>query len=241
MASVDHSPSGADGTSLPPMMVMDPEGDVILVIPRSNGKKARFQINSNILCVASPVFRAMLGKHSRFKEGRALAAARLQSDTDTASGFSRAYELTLAGDNANAFAVVLRILHTKNNLVPSSLNEYQLYGIAVICDKYDLTPAVMLWVDRWMPQLVPNESRNPPIVTGHKWLFITYVFGRKKLFHKLTQEIILNSTIDDSGALVIGGARINEYIPDSILRKLSNIAWILSMSGPSLTCYFRQH
>lgn len=194
--------------------VVDPEGDVVLVIPTDKGK-ARFQINSSTLCVASSVFRAMMGRHSQFKEARVLASARADANCIP-------YELTLEDDNQNALAVVLRIIHLKNYLVPKQVDEDQLYEVAVICDKYDVSIALMLWADRWITALVPNESASPPTVIGHKWLFISYVFARKELFHKLSKELILTATTatDDSTALVMtakDGSEMNEYIPDSIL------------------------
>lgn len=201
-----------------PPTVMDPEGDVVLIIPTDKGK-ARFQINSSTLCVASPVFRAMIGRHSKFKEASVLAAAR-------ADARCTPYELTLGGDNQNALAVVLRIIHMKNHLVPKQLDEDQLYEVAVICDKYDVSHAVMLWTDRWITALVPNESARPPTVIGHKWLFISYVFARRRLFYELSQELILTATTatGDSTALVMtakDGSGMNEYIPDSILSKIA--------------------
>ena len=196
---------------------MDPEGDVVLVIPTDKGK-ARFKINSNTLCVASPVFRAMIGRHSRFKEASILAATRADSNHTP-------YELTLE-DNQNALGVVLKIIHMKHHLVPKYLDEDQLYEVAVICDKYDMSQAVMLWADRWIAALVPNESAKPPIVIGHKWLFISYVFVRRELFHELSYELILTAmtSTDDSGSTILvmtakDGSGMNEYIPDLILSK----------------------
>ena len=196
--------------------VMDPEGDIVLVIPTDKGK-ARFQINSSTLCVASAVFRAMIGRHSRFKEASVLAAIRADSS-------STPCELTLEDDNQYALGVVLRIIHMKHHLVPKYLDEGQLYEIAVICDKYDMSQATMLWADRWIANLVPNESAKPPTVIGHKWLFISYVFARKELFYELSHELILTTitSTDDSTTLVMtakDGSGMNEYIPDSILSK----------------------
>ena len=223
------TPLRGPASSCPPVTVLDPEGDVILVVPSEEGI-ARFQINSHILCVASPVFRAMLGKHSRFKEASALAAARLRSDSDTTSSPARPYEVNLADDNPKALAVVLRILHMKTALVPKSATECQLYEVAIICDKYDLAAAVTFWAEQWIALLAPEESPTPPTVFGHQWLFIAYVFGRVTLFKALTREVILSSTLDESGALLMpapAGLGSNEYLPDSIISKFFNITSII--------------
>ena len=51
----------------------DPDGDVVLLLKNCKGT-ARFQVNSSILCMSSPVFRAMLGTKSHFKEAQELAS-----------------------------------------------------------------------------------------------------------------------------------------------------------------------
>jgi len=81
----------------------DPDGDVILVIPsEALERTARFQVNSHSLCIASSVFRAMLGASARFKEGNALR---------NRDAGSPPIEITLGDDNPKALAVLLRIVH----------------------------------------------------------------------------------------------------------------------------------
>ena len=115
------------GRASSPATVMDPGGDVILVVPFDQGKIS-FQVNSGMLCLASPVFRAMLRLNSNFKEASALHAFSSGS----------LFEITLKEVNPKALAVVLRVIHMKYDSVPKSLDEDQLYEVAVVCDKYDM-------------------------------------------------------------------------------------------------------
>ena len=131
-------------------------------------------------------------------------------------------------------------------MVPKFLTEYQLYEVAVICDEYDLAGAVMLWTDRWIPHLVSFESQKPPSVIGHQWLYIAYVFGRQKLFHTLTQELILTSTIDEYGSLVMeatDGTGSKVLLPNLIISEFFFVVVIFSClrSVSSLTVTRRNY
>lgn len=83
-------------------LTFDEHGDVVLVLPLPNSAgTTRFQVNSNVLCLASPVFQAILGKNSSFKEAKALAAV-------NSGATSTPFELAL-DDDPNAFTIILRI------------------------------------------------------------------------------------------------------------------------------------
>ncbi|KAF8441178.1 hypothetical protein BGX38DRAFT_1204090 [Terfezia claveryi] len=170
----------------------DLEGDILLTLPSTSGI-ARFRVNSNILCIASPVFRAMLGGKSQFRERAALSAR---------ASTSEPLELSLADDDPNALTVILRIIHLQYDWVPPSVNANQLYTIAVICDKYDMRQSLEVWLVKWISPLV-QPSASP--VSGGNWLFIAYAFGRKDLFSRLTKELILQCRSDDDGNLLMNG------------------------------------
>ncbi|RPB26217.1 hypothetical protein L211DRAFT_804956 [Terfezia boudieri ATCC MYA-4762] len=189
-------------------MDFDLEGDVLLTLPSTSGI-ARFRVNSNILCIASPVFRAMLGAKSQFRERAALSAR-----TST----SEPLELSLADDDPNALTVILRIIHLQYDWVPPSLNADQLYTIAVICDKYDMRQSLEVWLVNWISPLV-EPSASP--VSGDNWLFIAYALGRKDLFRRLTKELILQCRSDEDGNLLMNGNTLSEHIPGHIVAEIS--------------------
>jgi len=181
----------------------DPEGDVLLILSPST--MATFRVNSNILCIASPVFRAMLGVKSRFKERTALSAR-----TST----SEPLEISLPDDDPKALGVILRVIHLQYDWVPPSLDENQLYTIAIICDKYDMRQSLEVWLAKWISPLV-DPPANP--VSGDKWLFIAYAFARKDLFSRLTKDLTLQCRSDKDGNLLMNGNTLSEHIPGHIV------------------------
>lgn len=187
----------------------DPHGDVILVVPSVSGV-ARFHVNSHVLCLASPVFRAMLGVDSRFREREALASR--------GGANSPPLEISLEDDDPNALAVVLRVLHLQNKWAPKSLHPEKLYQIAVLCDKYDLQDSLHYWLVNWIPEKFEGTIRTD------KWLFIAYAFAKKEEFNALSKYLILHSKSDASGNLKIPGgeyttayADFDTYVPQHII------------------------
>ncbi|KAF8436196.1 hypothetical protein BDZ91DRAFT_310257 [Kalaharituber pfeilii] len=181
-------PSTSHPTSTPSKMAdinIDPEGDITLAVPHTlEGSTikaiAYFRVNSQILCIASPVFRAMLSKTSSFKEATSLANRDPKSDPT---------EVQLLDDNPKALAIILRAIHLQSDWVPDSLTTEQLYQVAVVCDKYDMRQSLEHWLRNWIPQRESEASTNP-----HKWLFISIAFARKQILRDVSRSIILSYT-----------------------------------------------
>ncbi|KAF8426718.1 hypothetical protein EV426DRAFT_592555 [Tirmania nivea] len=89
----------------------DELGDIMLVIASLAGT-ARLQVNSTVLCIASPVFRAMLGPNSFPKETVDLASNNRNHITPL---------IIPLEDDANALAVILSILHLQFNWLPKPI------------------------------------------------------------------------------------------------------------------------
>ena len=188
---------------------LDPHGDVILIVPSATGL-ARFHINSSVLCLGSPVFRAMFGVDSRFREREALVKREGNNLPPL--------EISLEDDDPNALAVVLRVLHLQNNWAPKSLQPEKLYQIAVLCDKYDVQDSLDYWLVKWIPEKFEGT------IPVDKWLFIAYAFAKKQEFTALSKHLILNCKCDASGNLKVSGgeyttvyADLNTYIPQHII------------------------
>ncbi|KAF8426734.1 hypothetical protein EV426DRAFT_592602 [Tirmania nivea] len=189
----------------------DPEGDVIFVLPCSEGT-ARFQINSSIVCLQSPVFRAMMGRNSRFKEATDLA---------NRDAIGPPLEISLADDDPKALGVILRVMHLQHDWVPVSLSEDRLYQVAILCDKYDMRQALKTYLDKWLLYLgvvveAPNEA--------DKWLFMAYAFALPTLFTSCSKKLIMDTCIRVSGGLDapciskgFAKASLNEYIPSAVV------------------------
>jgi len=214
-----------------PNVPFDSDGDVILVIPsEARGRMARFQVNSHSLCLASSVFRAMLGANAHFKEGNALRDKGASSPP---------IEVTLGEDEPKALALLLRIVHLQYDRVPRTLNSDQLYQAAIVCDKYDMRQVLGLWSDRW----IPAGTKAGGKIAGDKWLFIAYAFGIQALFTELSIDLILRSTVGSRGSLYAphpmsnsahAQSRFNDYIPSSILGTLEFVSISLcTLTSPS--------
>lgn len=208
-------------TPVPTTTVIDPDGDIILAVPYENNTKiARFQASSTALCLASPVFRAMLGSNSHFKEATELAVRRakkiLAEDTPSIepkdTKHDQPYEITLQDDSPKALAVLLRIVHFRFEFVPQTINQAQVLELAVICDKYDLSKALGLWLRRWSQTVFPNPVQLAALSTPpYQWLAVAYVFDRTHVFKMVSQALFLNWKTEPVGE---DGIRRRDYIPD---------------------------
>ena len=177
----------------------DPQGDVIFALPCTEGI-VRFQINSSIVCLQSPVFRAMMGKNSHFKEARDLA---------TRDTTSPPLEISLADDDPKALAIILRILHLQHNFVPINLDEDRLYQVAILCDKYDLGQALRIHSEQW---LRPHLCKIPE--QADKWLYMAQAFALPEFFKICSKMVIQGIYIKESGDPVVSkdSTSLNENI-----------------------------
>jgi len=141
----------------------------------------------------SPVFRAMLGTNSHFKEAKELASR----DHSMAP-----VEVNIEDDDPDAFAVILRILQHQHDSVPKEIKADKLYQIAILCDKYDLRHSLSFWLDRWIP--TPHELRSVMLSGSvasqdEKRLFVAYVFRKEEAFKAISKDLILMYKIGKSG------------------------------------------
>ncbi|RPB22950.1 hypothetical protein L211DRAFT_839299 [Terfezia boudieri ATCC MYA-4762] len=218
-------------------ITFDPNGDVILVIPSGSDPSAvaRFQANSVVLCLASPVFRAMLGPNSRFREGTNLKLAAVAGGLQSSGSNSTPMELSLTDDDPDAFAVILRILHLDFDNIPTAMSafgtdeeQYKLHEMAIICDKYDMRHVLLFWLKLWTAPYLKTLNFNNIAMsskTGTRWLFIAYAFGYERLFHSVSRELILHCHLRSSGELFLLSPKINMldtfYLPQSITDEIS--------------------
>ena len=163
-------------------------GDVILKIPAAAAGTTNLRVSSHVLCTTSPVFRAMLGPHSQFREA---------SEFRTRSA-DNPYELSIVDDYPYALTAILLALHCRGEMVPVNPAFKDLVELAIVCDKYDcrggLLPWVDIWTAAWKPRLL--ESRY------EEWLFIAWVFGIKEGFEELSRKLILESYIDPADGML---------------------------------------
>ena len=132
-------------------------GDIILKVPAGAGTVG-LVVSSHVLCSTSPVFRAMLGQDSQFKEASELRKCSIENP----------YELSLVDDYPNALTIVLLALHCRSELVPVSITFRNLVELAIVCDKYDCREGVFSWVGTWTAAWKPRMLEK-----GYEeWLFV---------------------------------------------------------------------
>lgn len=185
-----------------------PHGDLILKLSTSE-KVVRFRVASQVLCLSSPVFSAMLSQSSGFKEASELRAH--------PCGSREPYVVSIEDDSSIEFRVILNIIHLRNSLVPLvTANRDALWCMAVICDKYDFTGALSVWTGIWAEEWRKHVVCDPD--HGH-WLFIAWTFGLADIFTMVSKDIILRGYYGEEGFFVSGGGeRLDDLaIPDRVM------------------------
>ncbi|CUS08049.1 unnamed protein product [Tuber aestivum] len=185
-----------------------PEGDLVLEVPSKNGL-ARLKVSSQVMCLVSPVFRAMLGPSSMFKE-----ACELRAST---SG----YTLQLEGDDPEAFVAILHVLHCQTDKVPSAVSFEDLFHMAIVCDKYDCALAVAAWVDIWA-----EGWRDLAFDAAYsEWMFISWAFLLPSIFEPLSRRIVMEGRYDDElGQLLWGERSLDEImVPDPVVSAILQV------------------
>lgn len=213
-----------------------PHGDLVLSLP-TRGGLMRFRVASQILCLSSPVFLAMLGPSSSFKEASELRA--------NSHAGSEPYVLSIEDDNPRALAVIFYALHFQNPMVPLAMNDREtVWHMAVICDKYDFTAALSIWINLWAKQWREFVIYN----SGHGyWLFISWTFGLADIFTAVSKNIILGGYYGtaDGSFLSEGGHGFDGFtIPDCVMGQYlqSRVAGpeILHSNGKALESILQQ-
>ena len=160
------------------LYVLVDDGDLFIKTPYSSflfsSSQNVYQVNSQILWAASPVFRAMLGPKSSFKEALEIRRAVIRGSN------SPVPTITL-DDPAETIQLVLQILchrHAHPSPLPETISISGLSRIAAFADKYELRDVLLPWVLRWKWN---GHIKLPCEDTGYK-VFISWVFGMEDEF-----------------------------------------------------------
>lgn len=102
-----------------PSTVLDPLGDVRLTTSTQD-----FIVSSKVMCLASPVWRAMCDPQGLWAK-------------QSSSSSSSTANVNLPEDDPDALLILLRIAHLQFSDLPDALVVYRhLLQLAVLCDKY---------------------------------------------------------------------------------------------------------
>ena len=103
---------------------VDPSGNLTLLVGPADNRKT-FVVSSTAMCLASPVWRAMLNPQGHFLEAH-----------------SSDHKVSFPEDNPESLLLLLHIVHLQFLKVPQNLEVKDLYEVAVLCDKYDAVTVV---------------------------------------------------------------------------------------------------
>ena len=159
----------------PATLVVDPEGNLYMKLDAGSLKVSR-----KALSLSSPVFLAMLGANSKFKE-----VTNMTLDHD------RIQIISFEEDSFETMTIITRIMHLQSDQVPATITFKRLYQVAILCDKYDLKRCLGPWTDIWARPYLDCYARQ-----GYEeWLFMSIVFQYGGLFKDLTRHLVINSEI----------------------------------------------
>ncbi|KAI4950459.1 hypothetical protein J4E91_004342 [Alternaria rosae] len=131
-----------------------------------------YHVSSRHLILASVAFKRMLAQNG-FAE----------SVRNEADGL---YHITAHDWDAEAFLIVLRIVHGRNKLIPREVRLEMLAKIAVLEDYYNFGEALDLFTEVWI-----RELTNRPIPQTHcrdlvLWVWVAWVFDVEQQFTNVT-------------------------------------------------------
>lgn len=177
--------------------------DLTLEAHNSEGRRIHLKVASTALCIASPVFRAMLSP-DRFKEGNTLASCTKNGEM---------YTLALPDDDPDALTILCDIIHFNNFKVPRDISTETLAGLCILLDKYVCTLAAASWIDYWfshMPyKLAMDCTYEKEGIQGARsreggaqlddimWTFISLVVGDRQKFERFTASQIMRLISQD--------------------------------------------
>lgn len=148
--------------------ILDPEGDVVLVLKISDpGRQNKYLASSRILSLASPVFNKMFSP--AFSEGERVR----NGDVPL---------IDLQEDDPEAMGSILRILHYNRQGIPFEIAPGPLSAIAIHCDKYDCKNALEVWIRHWCgAKCFQDFSTSTPENIGIT-IVAAYMFRSSALF-----------------------------------------------------------
>lgn len=179
-------------TADPELLNIDPNGDLILDVSYLFAKRL-IRVSSKALCLASPVFRAMLGSSFHFQEGQAL-----QTNTT-----GNPVQIAMSGDDYRSLVTMLDAVHLRTRRIPTRITLGAFYRLAVVCDKYDTAELFHPWANTWKNDFGDMDDMRES--DYEKWFAISWIFQLDKVFTTVTRKLILGTHLDTSGGLVTKG------------------------------------
>jgi hypothetical protein len=174
------------------MITLDCHGDLVLEL-----QDRALQVSSKVLRLSSPFFAAML--KSTFKEG-----------TQHCAGSNEPSVVPLPDEDPDAFLLYCQIIHFQD--VPSRPLPVTLAQLALLCDKYDISKAVIGWSRVWLQSLAQGDASAEDL---SYLLILAYVLDLREAFFMISKAIVLSHV----GAFHVLPFSSNPLIRDGLVGK----------------------
>lgn len=178
------------------MIVFDLSGGLKLLIGAAH-EQMTVMVSPQALCLASPVWRAMLNPASGFQEATSVERT-----------------VSFPEDDPETFIILLQICHLNFSKVPEVLTYRELTKIAVLCDKYDTVALVRPWISKWQQKHILLAEKDG----FEEWLLISWTFGNRAVFESVFTKLVQETTSCEGGKLVTSAGKIVEIdMPPGII------------------------
>jgi hypothetical protein len=218
------------------------QGDTILEFENKSlesCKVLRFRVSSHLLAESSPFFAQMLLP----QPPGVICPVDMEHQLPGPAGRHvckdgtevKIYRMPQIERNVHeSLTILLHAAHMHNNKVPRQIDFPVFVSIAEVCLRYRCTAPLELQVEyQWLPQWIHMASDNSP----DGLLLISYTFGLRRLFSRMSKSAILNSLDDEE-------IQSRETWPQAIRDKIravrgAKIAQINDRCTKALEEYFR--
>lgn len=176
---------------------LDSSGGLRLLIKDKEQRWMTLVVSSSAMCLASPVWRAMLDPKGHFKE-------------------AKEREVEFPEDDLDALLIILCIAHLRFRQLPESVTFRGLVNLAVVCDKYDTVAIVRKWLPEWLAPWYEHD-----LSSGYEeWLSIAWTTGDFVKFQKLTKHLVLSCDINSAGKLCHLGKLLTISIVPNVIEQI---------------------
>lgn len=180
-----------------------PYGDAILEFAITDDESSlheqpvlRFRVSSHMLTECSPIFARMFSKHPKLVD----TTLDLEQDIpqDGPVPFSESIQLwrmpQIETNKESALTILLHAAHMHNDQVPRTIRYEQLVALSEAAIRYRCSKPLELFFEHcWLHQWIRRANDEMPdgMVT------ISYAFGRRRLFSRVTKSVILHITDEE--------------------------------------------
>lgn len=178
-----------DVQKIPHRVIANADGNLFILAqnlrPDGNYDRIFYLVHSQVLCNTSPIFNKLFGRGSRFTE----------RDLKTRNSSSPP-NYVISGD-PTAIGIALRILHHDNDCVPRSLGYRTLVELASLAERYEIRPALQLWMEMWAKEIDINEMLKPGY---EEWIHVCWMFHLNGL-QQISARLVKRARIHKDGSL----------------------------------------